>query len=55
MKPAALVVLLVGCAALAQVPPPVKSLEPEAFRISVDVDLVVLQATVRDHEGHTVI
>ena len=54
MKPVALVVLLVGCAAVAQVPPPGKNPEPEAFRISVDVDLVVLQATVRDHEGHTV-
>src|SRR6476646_909983 len=54
MKPAALLVLLVGCASLAQVPPSAKSVEPEAFRISVDVDLVVLQATVRDHEGHTV-
>jgi len=53
MKPAALIVLLVGSAALAQ-GPPAKSGEPEAFRISVDVDLVVLQATVRDHEGHTV-
>ena len=31
-----------------------QSPEPEAFRISVDVDLVVLQATVRDREGHTV-
>jgi Ca-activated chloride channel family protein len=28
--------------------------EPQAFHISVDVDLVVLQATVRDHEGHPV-
>jgi Ca-activated chloride channel homolog len=54
MKPAALVVLLVGCIAAAQGPPPGKTLEPEAFRISVDVDLVVLQATVRDHEGHPV-
>ena len=54
MKAGALLVLLVGCAAVAQVPPPGKSAEPEAFRISVDVDLVVLQATVRDHQGHTV-
>ena len=54
MKPGALMVLLVGCVAVAQVRPPVKAPEPEAFRISVDVDLVVLQATVRDHEGHTV-
>jgi len=43
----------VGWAALGQLPPR-KSLEPEAFRISVDVDLVVLQATVRDRLGHTV-
>ncbi len=54
MKPGALMVLLVGCMAVAQVPPPGKSLEPEAIRISVEVDLVVLQATVRDREGHTV-
>ena len=40
--------------AMAQVPPQGKSPEAEAFRISVDVDLVVLQATVRDHQGHTV-
>lgn len=54
MKPAALMILLMGCAAMAQVPPPGKSPETEAFRISVDVDLVVLQATVRDRQGHTV-
>src|SRR5579872_1698241 len=28
--------------------------EPGAFRISVDVALVVLEATIRDHEGHSV-
>ena len=28
--------------------------DPDAFRLSVNVDLVVLQATVRDHLGHTV-
>jgi VWFA-related protein len=28
--------------------------EPGAFQISVDVDLVVLGATVRDHQGHAV-
>jgi Ca-activated chloride channel family protein len=39
-----------GCAADAQVAPA----DPGAFSISVNVDLVVLQATVRDHEGHTV-
>jgi len=54
MKPAALVVLLVGGVAAAQAPPPGNGREPEAFRISVEVDLVVLQATVRDHQGHTV-
>ena len=59
MKPAALILLLaVGRFAAAQVPPSStssnKGPDPDAFRISVDVDLVVLQATVRDHEGHTV-
>ncbi|MDP9112365.1 MAG: VWA domain-containing protein [Acidobacteriota bacterium] len=54
MKSVALMILLVGSGALAQVQPPGKSPEPEAFRISVDVDLVVLQATVRDRQGHTV-
>ena len=28
--------------------------DPEAFKLSVNVDLVVLQATVRDRAGHTV-
>src|SRR5258708_18852380 len=28
--------------------------EPGAFEISVDVSLVVLEATIRDHEGHAV-
>src|SRR5579862_3499903 len=28
--------------------------EPGAFQISVDVSLVVLEATIRDHEGHAV-
>jgi Ca-activated chloride channel family protein len=59
MQDAAVVLLLtVGCLAAAQVPPSDKhpSIGPdqEAYRISVDVDLVVLQATVRDREGHTV-
>src|SRR5271168_4374880 len=55
MKPAALVILLaVGCVAQAQGLPPGKTLEPEAFRLTVDVDLVVLQATVRDSGGHAV-
>ena len=35
-------------------PPSSNGPDQEAFRIAVDVDLVVLQATVRDHEGHTV-
>jgi Ca-activated chloride channel homolog len=54
MKSVSLALLLaVGCCAQP------KSLtssgsEEEAFRISVDVDLVALQATVRDHAGHTV-
>jgi VWFA-related protein len=53
MKAAALIVVLVGSAVLAQLPPSGTRLEPEDFRISVAVDLVVLQATVRDHLGHT--
>jgi VWFA-related protein len=31
-----------------------QGLDPEAFKLSVNVDLVVLQATVRDRAGHTV-
>src|SRR5579863_2114765 len=58
MKPAPLVLLLAGCFAAAQAPPSgtLSNTGPdqEAYRISVDVDLVVLQATVRDREGHTV-
>jgi Ca-activated chloride channel family protein len=38
----------------AQAPPAGKGPEQEGFQISVDVDLVVLQATVRDRDGHTV-
>jgi len=38
----------------AQVAPPGNGPDRENFRISVEVDLVVLQATVRDREGHTV-
>jgi len=37
-----------------QVAPPSNGQEPDNFRISVDVDLVVLQATVHDRAGHTV-
>jgi len=40
--------------AVSQVVPPSHDRDQENFRISVDVDLVVLQATVRDREGHTV-
>ena len=55
MKPASLVLLLAaGCFAVAQAPPSTNASNQEAYRISVDVDLVVLQATVRDREGHTV-
>lgn len=43
----------VGRLAVAQVPPSGKGPDQDAYRISVDVDLVVLQATVRDREGHT--
>ena len=55
MKTASLVLLLaVGCFAVAQVPPSSNAPDQDAYRISVDVHLVVLQATVRDREGHTV-
>jgi Ca-activated chloride channel family protein len=59
MKPASLVLLLAaGCLAAGQTPPTstLSSTGPdrEAYRISVDVDLVVLQATVRDRGGHAV-
>jgi Ca-activated chloride channel homolog len=40
--------------ASSQVAPPNSSREQENFRISVEVDLVVLQATVRNHDGHAV-
>jgi Ca-activated chloride channel family protein len=49
-----LLLMALGCYAPAQAPPPSEGLEQEAFRMSVDVDLVVLQATVRDREGRTV-
>ena len=38
-----------------QVVPPSNAREQENFRISVEVDLVVLQATVRDREGRPVL
>jgi VWFA-related protein len=46
--------LAAGCFAAAQVTPPGQGSEQDAFRISVDVALVVLEATVRDHAGHAV-
>ena len=58
MKPASLVLLLVECFGAAQAPPPTSlsntALDQDAYRVSVDVDLVVLQATVRDRGGHAV-
>jgi Ca-activated chloride channel family protein len=55
MKPACLALLLaVGCFAAAQAPPSSNDPDQEAYRISVDVDLVVLQAAVRDRGGHAV-
>jgi Ca-activated chloride channel homolog len=59
MKPARFVLLLAaGCFAAAQEPPSStlsnNGPDQEAYRISMDVDLVVLQATVRDSRGHTV-
>lgn len=48
-----LLFILSGFAA-SQVVQPSHDRDQENFRISVDVDLVVLQATVRDREGHTV-
>ena len=47
-------VFLAGFHALAQKPFALNSAPPDEFKISVNVDLVVLQATVRDREGHTV-
>jgi Ca-activated chloride channel homolog len=57
MRSAPIALLLaVGCVAMAQTQAPGRSMqqgsEPGAFQISVDVALVVLEATVRDHEGH---
>src|SRR5580700_8701339 len=55
MKPACIVLLLAaGRFAAAQAPASASAPDQDAFRISVDVDLVVLQATVRDRAGHTV-
>ena len=46
--------LAVGLPAAAQKPRSQQGPDSDAYRISVDVSLVVLQATVRDHSGHTV-
>lgn len=56
MKPAALVMLLAaGSFVAAQVQASGASRpDQDAFRLSVDVSLVVLQATVQDHAGHVV-
>jgi Ca-activated chloride channel family protein len=63
MKSAPIALLLAaGCVTLVQVaaqapqsnPRPQQASEPGAFQISVDVALVVLEATIRDHEGHAV-
>jgi Ca-activated chloride channel family protein len=43
-----------GCSAVAQVKPSGTAPDPQEFRISVDVSLVVLQATVRDRAGRVV-
>jgi Ca-activated chloride channel homolog len=49
-------VLLIGfvVAADSQAPPPAENPASQSFRISVNVDLVVLQATVRGHNGRFV-
>lgn len=55
MKFASILPLLAaGNFMVAQVPPPAPGPEQDAFKISVNVALVVLEATVRDHEGHAV-
>jgi len=63
MKSAPIALLLAaGCVILVQVaaqaPAPTRGpqqgSEPGAFQISVDVALVVLEATIRDRDGHTV-
>jgi len=47
MRPASILFLLAAGCLAAQA-------DQDAFRISVNVDLVILQATVRDSQGHTV-
>ena len=60
MKSAPITLLLAaGCmVAAAQAPASIRSAqqgsEPGSFQISVDVALVVLEATIRDHQGHAV-
>ncbi len=44
---------LVSGVAGAQTQPPAKAEDQQDFRLSVEVDLVVLQATVRDKAGHS--
>jgi len=60
MKSAPIALLLAAgsMVAAAQAPASIRSTqqgsEPGAFQISVDVALVVLEATIRDHQGHAV-
>ncbi|MEQ1948368.1 MAG: VWA domain-containing protein [Bryobacteraceae bacterium] len=55
MKPTPFVLMLVaGAFAMAQSPPPFEGTESDTFQISVNVELVVLQASVRDRDGRTV-
>src|SRR6187455_1147366 len=50
------ILLLAGIAGVAgdQLPAPGDSHQPEPFRLSVNVDMVVLHAAVRDKNGHLV-
>lgn len=52
-KPVLLLIAL-GSYSGGQVSPTAGDQDPESYRIAVDVDLVVLHATVRDREGHIV-
>jgi Ca-activated chloride channel family protein len=55
MKSLTLVLFLAaGSSAVAQIKPSGTTQDPQEFRISVDVSLVVLQATVRDRAGRVV-
>jgi VWFA-related protein len=55
-RPYIVPLLLIGFVAVAdsQAPPPTESPASQSFRISVDFDLVVLQASVRDRNGRFV-